>query len=140
MEDIYNVNAVNQAAENKAVNRGLTKAPYPYVTGMELKADISLGDLVLNTIDSDGVVWVCTDLKGWWGHPEPQFNDLQRGLGDGAYDVRGRYTSRQIELSGVFLTPDASYVQAARDKLIMATDLVYRGDWLLANENPTKAS
>jgi phage-related protein len=140
MEDIYNVNAIAQSAENKAVNRGLTKAPYPYVTGLELKADIMLGDLTLNTIDENGVVWVCTDIKGWWDHPEPEFNELPRGLGDGSYDVRGRYAARQITLTGVFLTPDASYVQAARDKLAMATDLVYRGDWLITKENPDKAS
>lgn len=140
MEDRYNVSAVAQSAENKIVNKGLTKTPYPYVTGLELKADISLGDLILNTIDEDGIVWICTDIEGWWGHPEPEFQDLPRGLGDGSYDVRGRYTARQIILKGVFLTPDASYVQAARDKLVQATDLVYRGDYLKVNEGPMKYS
>lgn len=140
MEDRYNVSAVAQSAENKIVNKGLTKTPYPYVTGLELKADISLGDLILNTIDEDGIVWICTDIEGWWGHPEPEFQDLPRGLGDGSYDVRGRYTARQIVLKGVFLTPDASYVQAARDKLVQATDLVYRGDYLKVNEGPMKYS
>jgi phage-related protein len=140
MVDVNNVNPILQSAENKAVNRGLTKAPYPYVTGLELKADIRLGDLVLNTIDADGVVWVCTDIEGWWNHPEPIFNDLQRGLGDGSYDVRGRYSARILTLSGVFLTPDASYVQAARDKLAKAADLVYSGTWLVASENPDKAA
>jgi hypothetical protein len=140
MEDQYNVNPVTQSAENKAVNIGLTKNPYPYVTGLELKADITLGDLTLNTIDDDGVVWVCTDIEGWWVHPDPEFQDLPRGLGDGSYDVRGRYAARQIVLKGVFLTPDASYVQAARDKLVQATDLVYRGDYLKVNEGPMKYS
>jgi phage-related protein len=129
-----------QSAENKAVNIGLTAVPYPYVAGMELKADIALGDLILNTIDEDGVVWVCTDIEGWWVHPDPEFQDLPRGLGDGSYDVRGRYTARQIVLKGVFLTPDASYVQAARDKLVQATDLVYKGGYLKVSEGPTKYS
>jgi len=140
MEDALNVNPVTQSAENKAVNIGLTKNPYPYVTGMELKADITLGDLTLNTVDENGVVWVCTDIEGWWVHPDPEFQDLPRGLGDGSYDVRGRYAARQIVLKGVFLTPDASYVQAARDKLVEATDLVYRGDYLKVNEGPMKYS
>lgn len=140
MVDVNNVNPIEQSAENKAVNRGLTKAPYPYVTGLELKADVILGDLTLNTIDEDGVVWVCTDIEGWWNHPEPVFNDLPRGLGDGSYDVRGRYSARILTLSGVFLTPDASYVQAARDKLAKAADLVYSGTWLIAKEGPDKAA
>jgi hypothetical protein len=140
MIDQNNVNPVAQGTENKIVNRALTVPTRPYITGMELKADIALGDLTLNTIDENGVIWVCTDIKGWWEHPEPEFTDLPRGLGDGSYDVRGRYAARQLTLTGVFLTPDASYVQAARDKLAMATDLVYKGAWLVAKEGPDKAS
>jgi hypothetical protein len=139
-EDANNVNANLQNAENKIVNKALTKVPYPFVTGLELKADIALGDLVFNTIDEDGVVWIITDIEGWWNHPDPEFTDLPRGFGDGSYDVRGRYAARQLTLTGAFLPPDASYVQAARDKLVQATDLVYTGAWLRANEVPTKAS
>lgn len=131
---------VTQAYENTTVNKGLTKVPFPKLTGMQLNADISLGSLVLNTIDESGVVWVCTNIEGWWNHPEPEVRDIPRGYGDGSYDVRGRYQARQITLEGVFITPDASYVAAARDKLIKNTDLVYVGDWLRTNENPTKAS
>lgn len=140
MIDQNNINANDQALKNKIVNRALTKPAIPYISGMQLQADIMLGDLVLNTIDENGVVWVCTDLKGWWDHPEPQFQNLERGLGDGAYDVRGRYSARQITLTGVFLTPDSSYVQAAKDKLIRATDLVYTGNYLKVNEGPMKYS
>jgi hypothetical protein len=43
-------------------------------------------------------------------------------------------------LEGVFLPPNASYVAAARNKLIEATSLVYRNAWLYVNETPTKAS
>lgn len=131
---------VTQAYENTVVNKGLTKVPYPKITGMQLNADISLGSLVLNTIDEDGVVWVCTDIEGWWTHPEPEVRDIPRGYGDGSYDVRGRYQARVLTLNGVFITPDASYVADARNKLIKNTDLVYVGDWLRTNENPTKAS
>ena len=140
MEDQTIINPVTQSIENKIVNRSLTPTPYPYISGMQLKADIMLGNLTLNTIDENNVVWVCTDIEGWWDHPEPQFQDLERGLGDGSYDVRGRYAARQLTLKGVFLTPDASYVQAARDKLVKATDLVYKGDYLKVNEGPTKYS
>ena len=131
---------VTQAYENTTVNKALSAVPVPKITGMQLNADISLGSLVLNTIDESGVVWVCTNIDGWWNHPEPEVRDIPRGYGDGSYDVRGRYQARQITLEGVFITPDASYVAAARDKLIKNTDLVYVGDWLRTNENPTKAS
>jgi hypothetical protein len=131
---------VTQAYETKTVNKALSAVPIPKITGMQLNADISLGSLVLNTIDESGVVWVCTNIEGWWNHPEPEVRDIPRGWGDGSYDVRGRYQARVITLEGAFITPDASYVAAARDKLIKNTDLVYVGDWLRTNENPTKAS
>ena len=131
---------VSQAYENKQVNLGLTPVEFPKITGMQLNADVSIGNLILNTIDENGVVWVCTDIEGWWTHPEPEVRDIPRGYGDGSYDVRGRYQARDITLNGVFLTPDASYMPEARDKLIQETDLVYVGGWLRTNENPTKAS
>jgi len=131
---------VTQAAENKFVNLGLTPLPFPKITGMQLNADVSIGSLILNTVDENGVVWVCTDIEGWWVHPEPEVRDIPRGWGDGSYDVRGRYQARQITLNGVFLTPDPSLVPVSRDKLIQETDLVYVGGWLKTNENPTKAS
>jgi len=129
-----------QATETRLVDKGLSPVPYPKITGLKLDAGVSLGSLVLNTIDEDGVVWICTDIEGWWNHPEPDVQDIPRGYGDGSYDVRGRYQARQLTLNGVFLVPDASYVPAARSKLIANTDLVYVGDWLRTNENPTKAS
>jgi hypothetical protein len=131
---------ITQAAENKFVNLGLTPLPIPKITGMQLNADVSIGSLILNTVDENGVVWVCTDIEGWWVHPEPEVRDIPRGWGDGSYDVRGRYQARQITLNGVFLTPDPALVPIARDKLIQETDLVYVGGWLKTNENPTKAS
>ena len=57
--------AVGQGHETKAVNDGLRAVPAPLITGMQLKADVMLGDLILNTIDANNVVWVCTDIEGW---------------------------------------------------------------------------
>jgi hypothetical protein len=131
---------ITQAAENKYVNLGLTPLPFPKITGLKLNADVSIGGLILNTVDENGVVWICTDIEGWWVHPEPEVRDIPRGWGDGSYDVRGRYQARQITLNGVFLVPDPSYVAQARAKLIKETDLVYVGDWLRTDESPTKVS
>lgn len=129
-----------QGYETTTVNKALTPLPPPVFSGMKLKADVQLGELVLNTIDENGVVWVVTDIKGWWGHPEPEMKDVPRGWGDGSYDVRGRWAARDLTLEGVFLPPDVSYVPAARNKLIEATSLVYTNAWLYVDEVPTKAS
>lgn len=129
-----------QAEENAKVRATLTKMPEPFITGMQLNADVQINGLILNTIDEDGVVWVCTDIDGWWTLPDPEMQDLPRGLGDGSYDVRGRYTARQLELTGVFLTPDPSKVPAARAKLINAVNLVRKNGWLIVDEDPIKAS
>lgn len=129
-----------QAVETNIVNKVLSPVPRPHLTGMKLKEDIIIGDLVLNSIDEDNVVWVCTDIEGWWVHPDPEIPDVTRGWRDGSYDARGRWTARQLTLNGVFLPPDPSYTSAARDKLIRATNLVYTGAWLKTKENPTRAS
>jgi hypothetical protein len=120
----------NQREENSIVDRSLTPLPQPHLTGMKLQGDIALGEFLFNTIDEYGVVWVITEIDGWWQHPEPDMPDIPRGFGDGSYDIKGRYQARILTLSGSFLTPDPSLVEAARDRLIDATNLVYRGAWL----------
>jgi hypothetical protein len=130
----------SQGYETTVANKALTPLPPPVFTGMKLKADVQLGGMVFNTIDENGVVWVITDIGGWWGHPEPEMKDIDRGWGDGSYDVRGRWAARDLKLEGVFIPPDPSYVPAARDALIEATSLVYRNAWLYVNEVPTKAA
>jgi hypothetical protein len=129
-----------QAYETSTVDNSLKQLPPPVFTGMKLNADIQLGEMVFNTIDENGVMWVVTDIKGWWGQPDPEMQDIRRGWGDGSYDTRGRWAARDIVLEGAFLPPNASYVAAARNKLIEATSLVYRNAWLYVNETPTKAS
>ena len=120
----------NQREENNAVDRSLIPLQQPHLTGMKLQGDIALGEFLFNTIDEYGVVWVVTDIQGWWQHPEPDMPDIPRGFGDGSYDIKGRYQARIVTLTGSFLTPSPSLVEAARDRLIAATNLVYRGAWL----------
>jgi len=131
---------VTPAAGDKYVNLSLTPLPEPHLTGMKLQADISLNDFIFNTIDEYGVVWVITDISGWWQHPSPDMLDIKRGWGDGSYDVKGRWNARDITLEGVILCPNPELAAAARNRLITATNLVYSGAWLKTNENPTKAS
>ena len=131
---------LNQSQENYYANLGLTPLPQPHLTGMKLQEDISLNDFVFNRIDEFGVVWVITNIEGWWTLPSPEIPDLRRGWGDGSYDVKGRFNARDLTLEGSFLCPDPSFVAAARNRLIQAVNLVYSGGWLKTSENPTKAS
>jgi hypothetical protein len=125
-----------QAEENRIVNKALSKLPAPYISGLKLKADIKLGNLTLNTIDSNDVVWVCTDIEGWWNLPDPELPDLPRGWGDGSYDAKGRYAARLLTLNGAFLTQDPSQVELARQTLFKAIDLVYDNVELVVSESP----
>ena len=132
--------SITQDEETTNVNKSLSPVPYPEITGMELNADITLNGLIFNTIDEDGVLWVCTDLTGWWGNSEPEVANIPRGLGDGSYDVRGRYAAREIQFSGVFLPPNKELISKAREKLILAIDLVKTNGWLIVDEEPPRAS
>lgn len=137
--DAY-LEAVSLGIETSKTHKALRALRPPVVSGMRLQGDVVLGDLVLNTIDANNVIWVCTDIEGWWVHPDPEMTDIPRGFGDGSYDVRGRWAARQITLRGSILPPDSDYLPAARDTLIAATSLVYSGDWLVVHESPHKAS
>ena len=134
------LDAASQAKETTATQKALRPLPPPVFSGMKLKGDVVLGALVLNTIDANNVVWVCTDIEGWWVHPDPEMPDIPRGFGDGSYDVRGRWAARPITLRGSILPPEPDYLPAARDTLITATSLVYTGAWLVVHESPYKAS
>lgn len=126
--------AQEQGRETHFVNQALTPLKPPIFTGLKLYGDIKLGNLTLNTLDEYNVVWVCTNIEGWWTHPSPEVPDFKRGWGDGSFDVKGRYNARELTLEGVILTPDPSLVPAARQRLVEATNLVYSGAWLKTTE------
>jgi hypothetical protein len=128
------VQTPDQGQENAIVNRALTKVPRPHLTGAVLGKDIKLGDLQLNAIDDNDVVWVCTDIEGWWNLPDVEVQDLDKGWGDGSYNSKGRYRSRILTLEGVILPPDASKITVARDTLVQAINLIRTTAWLVVNE------
>jgi hypothetical protein len=139
------VEPLNQTQETDAVNDSLRRLPFgdvetkPYITGLKLQGDIEINGLLLNTIDENKVVWVCTDITGWWTLPTPEVPNIPRGLDDGAYDVRGRWLPREITLTGSILPPTPSAAPAARETLLEALDLVYTGGWLKVDEDPIKS-
>ena len=124
-----------QRLENKLVNTALTKQPRPYLSGLKLAADISINGLTLNTIDDNDVIWVVTDIDGWWTLPEPELPDLPRGWGDGSYDAVGRWANRLITLTGSFMPQRPEDAAAARSSLMSAVNLVKTGGWLLVYED-----
>lgn len=131
---------IPQAEKNTIVKKALSAVPQ-VINGIRLGADVVLNDLVLNTIDEDDTVWVCTDLDGWWGQADPEIPDIARGVEDGSYDVEGRTKARTLTLSGFFIPkdPDAS-LSASLDRLVLAMNLTRTGGWLQTHENPSKAA
>lgn len=130
----------DQARENYVVDRGLQNLEPDNIKKLKLEGNIILGNFIFNTIDEDGVAWVITNISGWWNHPTADVQDIPRGYGDGSYDVQGRYLARSLTLEGTILVPRPELVEAARDKLIAATDLVYKGEWLRTGSNPIRSS
>lgn len=126
MPDFYDSIGLNtnQGEENKLVNKALTAYPRPFLSGMKLEGGIQLWNpatetgLTLNTIDDNGVVWVVTDIEGWWTLPEMELPDLPRGWGDGSYDAIGRWANRIITLNGSFMPQNPEDAPAARNTLM----------------------
>ena len=120
------------------INRAFS--PYHTTGGLELRGDIMLDNLVLNTIDEQGTTWVCTDIDGWWTLSSPEFPQFDRYDQDGEHEVTGRYQARDMILTGVFVPKKPGDVAGPRDRLVRAADLVRRGAWLRSSEDPTKAA
>lgn len=136
---------IDQALETDSVHDALRPVSTgdpdtrPYITGLKLQGDVEINGLLLNTIDANKVVWVCTDITGWWTLPAPEVPNIARGLDDGAYDVRGRWLPRDITLTGSILPPNPEAAPAARKRLLEALNLVYTGGWLKVDEGPVRS-
>jgi hypothetical protein len=129
-----------QGQEAFYVNRGLQNLETDEIEKLKLEGNVVLGDFIFNTIDEFGVVWVLGDLDGWWTLPSSDVKVINRGFGDGSYEVAGRYQSRVINLEGTFLTSDPKLVEAARDRLIASCDLARVGAWLKTGTSPIRAA
>jgi hypothetical protein len=130
----------DQGQKNRLVDTALSPKYIDHLTGMKLKADIRLGDFVFNRIDEYGVVWVVNDIQGWWSLPDIEMQDLPRGWGDGSYTTYGRYSARQLTITGSFILQDTdTQLEAARGRLIDAINLVKKDAWLILNEDTPKA-
>jgi len=106
-----------------------------------LEGDIQLGDHFFNTVDEFGTFWSINDIDGWWNLPDPDIPDITRGIDDGSYETRGRYSARVFTLTGSFWPASPSDVRTARDRLIRAANLCHYGAWFATHEaDATRAS
>lgn len=114
----------------------------PSTMGLNLTGDVRLGSLVLNARDSYGVLWVMSDLDGWWELPDPVMPDDPRPIEqDGSFDQGGQYKYRSIDLVGAFQAADDASLQAARRRLLQAANLARQPTLLQVDEDvPKQAS
>ena len=134
------------------LHRGLTPI-YPEQDrlnfGPQLRGDIRLllqdnSYLEFNTIDADGTVWVISDIEGWWNLAEASIPDVERGFGDGSFEVSGRFLARDLTIKGSILVTKNTRSQIdlisaeARDRLTLAFNLVKNGAFLIVDEDVYK--
>jgi len=134
------------------LHRGLTPI-YPEQDrlnfGPQLRGDIRLllqddSYLEFNTIDTDGTVWVISDIDGWWNLAEASIPDVERGFGDGSFEVSGRFLARDLTIKGSILVTKNTRSQIdlisaeARDRLTLAFNLVKNGAFLIVDEDVYK--
>lgn len=106
--------------------------PYPspitYPSGLLMPglagygSTVSVGGLVFNTPDSDGTLFVLSDLVGW-GSPGSTVAASQRARGDGATTSEPFRKPRTMTLSGSIDAPNPVLLSLAVDTLIAAFTL-----------------
>ena len=131
------------------LHRGLTPI-YPDQDrlnfGPQLRSDIRLllqdnSYLEFNTVDTDGTVWVISDIQGWWNLAEASIPDVERGFGDGSFEVSGRFLARDLTITGSILVTKNTRAEIdlisaeARDRLTLAFNLVKNGAFLIVDED-----
>ena len=92
----------------------------------------------------ENTVWVVSEIEGWWNIPEPSIPNIERGFGDGSFDVSGRFLARDITITGSVLIAEntrtniATKSAAVRKYLLDAFNLTKRATWLIADEDSFK--
>lgn len=83
---------------------------------------VALGDLTLNAVDADGVVWVLEGFN-WEDSAASTVEITQRGRGHGATGSEGFYQAMVYTLSGTIMAPSAALGFAARNRMAAAVTL-----------------
>ncbi|MDQ5861128.1 MAG: phage tail family protein [Actinomycetota bacterium] len=96
---------------------------FPGVGGAGNNGDpVALGNLVLNTIDADGVAWILEEFN-WDDSPASSAELTQRARGHGATSSEGFLRSMVYTLAGTIVAPTVALGVAARNALSSAVTL-----------------
>ena len=86
-------------------------------------ADIALGSVGLNAVDSNGATWAFDTITGWHSGPGVEVQQTQRAVGHGQFARKGRRTGRQIIVSGhVYADTRGPVEQASRTLAALLAD------------------
>jgi hypothetical protein len=106
--------------------------PYPspttYPSGLLMPglagygSTVSIGDLVFNTLDASGVLFVLSDMSGW-GSPGSTVQSSQRSRGNGATTSEPFLKPRVMSLTGSIDSPTPELLSTAVDTLIASFTL-----------------
>lgn len=83
---------------------------------------VSIGDLLLNTTDANGVFWILENFTGW-GSPGSTAELTQRARGHGATSSEGFLRARVMTLEGTIDAPTTELLSLAVDELSAAVSL-----------------
>jgi len=83
---------------------------------------VAIGDLLLNTVDANGVFWILENFSGW-GSPGSTAELTQRARGHGATSSEGFLKARIMTLEGTIDAPTAEALSQAVDDLSAAVSL-----------------
>jgi hypothetical protein len=96
---------------------------FPGVGGGGNNGDpVALGDLLLNSVDANGVDWVLEEFN-WDDSPASTAELTQRARGHGATSSEGFFTPMVYTLSGVITAPTVALGVAARNAMSAAVTL-----------------
>lgn len=117
---------------------------WKYLTLNHIYRSEDISNLPVHIPELENTVWVVSDIDGWWNIPEPAIPNIERGFGDGSFDVAGRFLARDITITGSVLivgntrTEIATKSAAVRKYLLNAFNLTKRATWLIADEDGYK--
>jgi hypothetical protein len=101
-------------------------------------------NLSIHIPELENTIWVVSEIEGWWNIPEPSIPNIERGFGDGSFDVAGRFLARDITIIGSVLITENTRTNiavksaAVRKYLLDAFNLTKRATWLIADEDNFK--
>jgi len=68
----------------------------------------------------DGTIWTISDIQGWWNLTDSEIPNIERGFGDGSFDITGRLLSRDLTITGSILIAGPSTRFAITNKQLVS--------------------